>query len=56
MITFSIALVALLLGYLLYGAFVERIFGVQPECEIVSYTLNVGWDFVLLLTCRARFF
>ena len=52
MITFSIALIALLLGYLLYGAFVEKIFGVQPERETPSYRLKDGVDYIPMPTWR----
>lgn len=52
MLTFSIALVALLLGYLLYGAFVEKVFGAEPERETPSYRLKDGVDYIPMPTWR----
>ena len=52
MFTFIIALVALLLGYLLYGAFVERVFGTQPERQTPSYRLKDGVDYIPMPTWR----
>lgn len=52
MLTFTIALVALLLGYLLYGVFVERVFGVQPEREVPAYRLQDGVDYIPMPTWR----
>ena len=52
MLTFSIALVALLIGYLLYGAFVERVFGIHPERQTPSYRLNDGVDYIPMSTWR----
>lgn len=52
MFTFSIALVALILGYLLYGAFVQRTFGIQPERQTPSYRLKDGVDYIPMPTWR----
>jgi len=52
MITFSVALILLVLGYLLYGAFVERVFGIQPERETPSYRLKDGVDYIPMPTWR----
>ena len=52
MLTFSIALIALILGYLLYGAFVERVFGIQPQRETPSYRLQDGVDYIPMSTWR----
>ncbi len=52
MFTFSFALIALLLGYLLYGAFVEKVFGVQPERQTPSYRLQDGVDYIPMPTWR----
>lgn len=52
MFTFSIALVALVLGYLLYGVFVERVFGIQPERETPSFRLQDGVDYIPMPTWR----
>ena len=52
MVTFSIALVALVIGYLLYGVFVERVFGIQPEREAPAYRLQDGVDYIPMPTWR----
>lgn len=38
MTTFVIALCALVLGYLIYGSFVERVFGADPTRKTPCYT------------------
>ncbi|HHY59137.1 MAG TPA: carbon starvation protein A, partial [Clostridia bacterium] len=45
MVTFFAALVALVLGYVFYGAFVERVWGDDGR-ELPAYRLNDGVDFV----------
>ncbi len=52
MLTFSIALVALVLGYLLYGVFVEKVFGIAPERTTPSYRLTDGVDYIPMATWR----
>ncbi|MBO4801010.1 MAG: carbon starvation protein A [Bacteroidaceae bacterium] len=52
MFTFIIALIALILGYVLYGAFVEHVFGIQPEREAPSYRLQDGVDYIPMPTWR----
>jgi len=52
MITFIIALIALVLGFLLYGAFVERTFGAEPARETPSYRLQDGADYIPMPTWR----
>ena len=52
MITFIISLAALVLGYLLYGAFVERVFGVEPERKTPSYRLQDDVDYIPMPTWR----
>ncbi|MCR4994532.1 MAG: carbon starvation protein A [Bacteroidales bacterium] len=52
MLTFTICLVALVLGYLLYGVFVERVFGIQPERQTPSYRLKDGVDYIPMPTWR----
>lgn len=44
--TFVGCIVALVLGYLLYGALVEKIFGVNPERNTPAYTMGDGVDYV----------
>ncbi len=52
MITFIIALMALIAGYIFYGAFVEKIFGVEPERKTPSYRLQDGADYIPMPTWR----
>ena len=47
MITFCISLVLLVLGYLFYGKFVEKVFG--PDDRITpALRINDGVDYILL--------
>ena len=46
MITFLVALVVLVLGFVLYGTFVEKVFGIDPKAETPAITKNDGVDFV----------
>ncbi len=46
MITFLVALVALVVGYLLYGVFVEKVFGIHPEAQTPAISKQDGVDFV----------
>ena len=47
MITFCISLVLLILGYLFYGKFVEKVFG--PDDRITpALRINDGVDYILL--------
>lgn len=46
MYTFIIALIALVLGYLLYGAFVEKVFGVDEKAQTPALTKTDGVDYV----------
>ncbi len=48
MITFSIALAALIGGYFLYGKFVERVFGADPSRRTPAYTKQDGVDYLPL--------
>ena len=52
MITFTGALVLLFLGYLFYGAFVERIFGVKADAAMPCDTKHDGVDYMPLPTRR----
>ena len=52
MFTFSLALVALVVGYLLYGVFVEKVFGIEPERTTPSYRLTDGVDYIPMATWR----
>lgn len=46
MITFLLSFVALILGYLFYGKFVEKAFGVDENRETPAYTKTDGVDYV----------
>lgn len=46
MITFIISLIALVVGFLLYGTFVERVFGVDAKAATPATTKTDGVDFV----------
>ena len=48
MITFSVALVCLLLGYFFYGAVVERVFKPDASAEMPCYTHQDGVDYMPL--------
>ena len=45
MITFFTAIIVLILGYFLYGKFVERYFGVNTQKKTPAYTLEDGVDY-----------
>ncbi|MBQ4205545.1 MAG: carbon starvation protein A [Bacteroidales bacterium] len=46
MITFFIALAVLIVGYLLYGKFIEKLFGADPKRETPAITMPDGVDYV----------
>lgn len=46
MTTFVISLVLLVLGFLLYGSFVERKFGADPNRKTPCYTKQDGMDYI----------
>ena len=46
MVTFFIALVVLLIGYLIYGKFVEKVFGIDPQRATPATTMADGVDYV----------
>ena len=46
MITFSLAIVLLILGYVIYGAIVERIFGADRNRPTPCYTQQDGIDYI----------
>lgn len=47
MITFTLCLLALIIGYFTYGRFVERIFGPE-DCRTPAFTRNDGVDYLPL--------
>ena len=46
MVTFFIALAVLLLGYFIYGKFVEKVFGIDPQRATPATTMADGVDYV----------
>ena len=46
MITFIISLIALIVGFVLYGTLVERLFGINPKAQTPAITKTDGVDFV----------
>ena len=52
MITFSACILLLIVGYLIYGAFVERVFGSEPARETPSHRLKDGVDYIPMPTWR----
>lgn len=52
MVSFIVALVLLIVGYVVYGAFVERIFGADPSRPTPAVTKADGVDFLPLSAWR----
>ena len=52
MITFIIALIALVVGFVLYGTFVERVFGIDSNAQTPAITKADGVDFVTMKPWR----
>lgn len=48
MVTFGISLLLLIVGYIVYGKIVERIFGADPQKQTPAYTRQDGVDYVPL--------
>ena len=46
MITFLLSIAALITGYLIYGAFVERVFGIDTSRPTPATTMADGVDYV----------
>ena len=46
MITFIVSVIALVLGYLFYGAFVEKVLGVDANRQTPAYTRQDGVDYI----------
>jgi carbon starvation protein CstA len=53
MISFIVSVIALIVGYLVYGKVVEKIFGIKPDKETPAVRINDGVDFVVIPTWRA---
>lgn len=52
MITFTIAIVILVLGYLVYGRYISRMFGVDEERVTPAVTKNDGVDYIVMPTWK----
>ncbi|MBR4516403.1 MAG: carbon starvation protein A, partial [Bacteroidaceae bacterium] len=52
MVTFCIALACLVLGYFVYGTFVEKVFGISPDRETPCYSKADGSDFIPMPTWK----
>lgn len=52
MITFSLALVLLICGYLIYGKYINRVFGPEPSRKTPAITLGDGVDYIPLPTWK----
>lgn len=52
MVTFCLALALLVLGYVVYGAFVEKIFGVDASRKTPCYTMEDGVDYIPMPTWK----
>lgn len=52
MVTFCSALALLVLGYFIYGTFVERVFGVDPDRRTPCYEKQDGADYVPMSTWK----
>ncbi len=52
MVSFFLSVIALVLGYLLYGKFVERVFGPDPNRATPAVTKADGIDFIALPTWK----
>ena len=46
MITFIVAIIALFLGYFFYGAFIEKVFGIDNNRPTPAYTMQNGVDYI----------
>jgi len=53
MITFFVSLIALLVGYLVYGKIVEKAFGIDENLQTPAYAKNDGVDYVPISNWRA---
>ncbi|MBR6370576.1 MAG: carbon starvation protein A, partial [Bacteroidaceae bacterium] len=53
MVTFVIALIVLVLGYVFYGKFIERLFGADPKREVPAKSMADGVDYIAMPTWKA---
>lgn len=52
MISFTVCLIALIIGGIIYGTIVEKVFGTQPQRKTPSYTLQDGVDYLPMPTWK----
>lgn len=52
MISFTICLIALILGYFIYGKFVEKIFGMDPKQVTPAVSMQDGVDYIPMPTWK----
>lgn len=52
MITFVCCLIALVVGYFVYGKFIERIFGIDAQRQTPAYTHQDGVDYIPMPTWK----
>ena len=52
MVTFSIALIVLVLGYFIYGRYISRMFGVDEKRPTPAVTKNDGVDYIVMPTWK----
>ena len=52
MVSFLISILVLVLGYLLYGRFVERVFGPDPQRKTPAFTKADGVDYIAMPTWK----
>ena len=52
MITFSTALIILVLGYFIYGRYISRMFGVDEKRPTPAVTKNDGVDYIVMPTWK----
>lgn len=52
MITFICSLIALVAGYFIYGSFVQRVFGIEPNRTTPAFTKQDGVDYIPIPTWK----
>ena len=52
MVTFSVALALLILGYIVYGSFVNRVFGPDPKRTTPAVAMKDGVDYIPMPTWK----
>lgn len=53
MISFLVSIVVLIVGYFVYGKFVEKVFGIEPQKQTPAHELNDGVDYVVMPKWKA---